>query len=443
MFTKCFNCLENNVFPQCDFLHSKHIYETKKKTTFSKSGLVLSVLCIIIFLLLFLYEITKSKKYPSVKYSKDFMKLRQFTGKTITLGFNVSEEWDKEIIFTLFDSIGRTINLTKCNENLEEAENGVYYCVINYTITINSNIFSTHILKLHLNKTSNINDTTYKIPFSICIREPIIDHSSYESPLNLYDDNSINKFKSSFYTNEITSFRRNLKLIIYETDGGFVHDNKNNTALYLKDCEDSRKGIRTNELNFIGSYRIVLSKEIDIYEKKFDGFMTIVSKVGGYSTPVFLIFAMLMFIFVRPLDNYRIYRTLKRQNHDLTEKIYNEYIKDNKEYSKDFEDYESFENVVNDNNICKKIKNHLLYLVCYCCYRNKNTKHMYIIDNYIGNELSLEKELKNKQEKDNDHKAQNDNENISDIEMNVFGKNYSYRDDIINNKIDNFYSQIN
>ena len=438
MGAKGYDCFRNNIIPKFDFLHKNHIYETQKKTIYSKTGIFFSMLLIIIFILLFFHEINESRNNPSVKYSQDFIKLKNWAGKKITIGFNVSEEWKNEMIFTLFNSFNEVIPLKKCNSNLEESENFTCFCIIDYIInTNNNNIFSTHILKIHLNKTNDINNTLYKIPFSISIREPIIDHNNYESPLDITDNNSINKFKCSFYTNEITSYRRDLKLIFYETYGGFNYNDKNDSAIYLDDFEDSRKGIRTTELNFIGSYRIVLSKKVDVYEKKYNDFLTIISKVGGYTTPVNVIFSILFFVFVLPLDNIRIYKSLK--NDDLIEKIYNDKIKDNKKYRKDFENIESFKNKLNDNNIWNKIKNHILFIFCYCCYYNKNTKHLYIMKEYFDDKQSLENELNDTQRVNKNYENE-DNIIDRDVEMNIFGN--KFEDSLIIHKKDNLDSQI-
>jgi hypothetical protein len=119
MGAKCYDCLRNNIIPTCDFLHKNHIYETQKKTIYSKTGIFFSMLLIIIFILLFFHEINESRNNPSVKYSQDFIKLKNWTGKKITIGFNVSEEWKNEMIFTLFNSFNEVIPLKKCNSNLK------------------------------------------------------------------------------------------------------------------------------------------------------------------------------------------------------------------------------------------------------------------------------------------------------------------------------------
>ena len=395
---------------------------------------------ILTFIGLFIYVYYDCKENPSVKFYQDFIKKSKWVGKKITLAFNVSDEYKNRVIFSLFDPNNEIINLSKCNEELVESEDFVYYCIVNYSITKNS--FSSHALKLHLNLTEEIIDQEYKIPFSFTIREPNINHTNYENPLDLYDQESINKFKCFYYTKEITSYRRYIKIINYTTDGGYIHDDQNIDEIYLDDFEDSRKTMRTNqpnEKNFIGSYRILLSKKIDVYERKYDSFWNIISRVGGYSTPVFLIFGILIFIFVKPYDNIRIYKALKKEGNDLTETIYNDYIKDNNEYNEDFNNIDSFKNEIDNNNCFNKIKNQIMFLFCYCCYYNKRTKHLYLINKYIDDNVSLENKFKEedineaKKEDEKDYRKENKKDDkkeklIYELEMGRINRSYSFHD---------------
>lgn len=223
------SCCRNIVIPYFDFLHPEIIYKMEKKTTESKCGYFLSVCILLTFLILLFIDYSNSKKNPSVKYSQDFIIKRLLDGKKVTLGFNVSNEWKNVVIFTLYDSQNKQINFKTCNENLEESENFTYYCIVNYSII--SNPSSNHILKLHLNLSKKL-DKEEKIPFSVSIREPIINHSKYKNPLDLYDKNSINKFISFYQTSEVTSYRRCLKFINYITYGGCIYDDKKDEAFF-------------------------------------------------------------------------------------------------------------------------------------------------------------------------------------------------------------------
>ena len=156
------SCLKLKVVPEFDFLHPNSIYKTKKYTKQSKCGIILSFLFILTFVVLFFYEKDHSKSNPAISYSQDFIRKREWVGKKITLGFNVSDEWKNDVNFTLYDTNNEIINLKKCNEELEESENATYDCVIDYIIIKNSD--STHTLKLHLNLTKNISEEK-RIPF--------------------------------------------------------------------------------------------------------------------------------------------------------------------------------------------------------------------------------------------------------------------------------------
>ena len=167
--------------------------------------------------------------------------------------------------------------------------------------------------------------------------------------------------------------------------------------------------------------------------------MNIISRVGGYSTPVFLIFGILIFIFVKPYDNIRIYKALKKEGNDLTETIYNDYIKDNNEYNEDFNNIDSFKNEIDNNNCFNKIKNQIMFLFCYCCYYNKRTKHLYLINKYIDDNVSLENKFKEedineaKKEDEKDYRKENKKDDkkeklINELEMGGINRSYSFHD---------------
>ena len=201
------------------------------------------VLFLTTFAILFIIINFQSKKNPSISYYQDFIRKREFVGLKITLGFNVSDEWKDQVIFTLYNQDDIILNYSICDENLEESENLTYYCIINYSIQKNN--LSSYSLKLHLNLTRKV-EKEEKIPFSISMREPNINHTNEKNPLYIYDKDSINKFRCFFNTKEITSYRRYLKLINYISHGGYNFDDKEIDILYLDDFEDSRK-INRNE----------------------------------------------------------------------------------------------------------------------------------------------------------------------------------------------------
>ena len=318
-------CFWVKIWPYSDFLHPTTTYETKKITKYSKLGFILFILFLATFVILFNINNSQSIKNPSISYYQDFIRKKEFVGKKVTLGFNVSDEWKDQVIFTLYNQDDEIVKLSICDENLEESENLTYYCIINYSIQKNN--LSSYSLKLHLNLTRKV-EKEVKVPFSISMREPNINHTNEKNPLDIFNEKSINKFRCFFNTKEITSYRRYLKLINYISHGGYNFDDKEIDELYLDDFEDSRK-MKKNENstdeNFLGSYRILLSKKIDIYERKYDDFFTLVSKVFSYYGLIMLVFTILIKIFVYPNDSLRIYEALEKENRAFTKEIFDSF----------------------------------------------------------------------------------------------------------------------
>ena len=55
------------------------------------------------------------------------------------------------------------------------------------------------------------------------MREPKINHNSFENPLDISSDLSVERYIYFFDIREITSFRRNLKYIKYETKRVYIN----------------------------------------------------------------------------------------------------------------------------------------------------------------------------------------------------------------------------
>ena len=108
------------------------------------------------------YYLFWKQKNPSISYYQDFIRKREFVGKKVTLGFNVSDDWKDQVIFTLYNQDDEILDLSKCDENLTESENLTYYCIINYSIEKNN--LSSYSLKLHLNLTRKV-EKKEKFPF--------------------------------------------------------------------------------------------------------------------------------------------------------------------------------------------------------------------------------------------------------------------------------------
>lgn len=431
MSSSCCETFKEEILPYIDCLHSTTVYETKKKTKFSKCGIIFVCLFISTFIILFFIIKEKSKKNPSISFYQDFIRKREFIGKKITLGFNVSDQWKDQVIFTLYNQDNETVNLSICDENLEESKNYTYYCIINYSLQKSD--INSYSLKLYLNLTKNITEED-KIPFSISIREPNINHSNEENPLDLYHETSINKFKCFYNTKEITSYRRYLKFINYISYGGFSFKDRNTSELYLDDFEDSRKidKVSGKDDNFLGSYRILLSKKIDIYERKYNGLFTLISNVFSYYGLIMLAFGILIKIFLNPIDNIRIYEALKEKEKKTSSFFEPGRIYKSSEDKETISEQEFKEKLKRSG--CQKFCDKIAFIFCHCCEKNKGTKYLYIISDYIDKNLSIENKLLNsvkddKNEEEVQHRSKEMNDINNDIEEYNKGKFYS----ILNN----------
>ena len=297
----CCRYIDQKIMPYADFLHSPTSFPITKKATKSYCGIFLSFIMIGILIGLSIREISTFNQYDTITYSQDFIKRREWKGKKITIGFNTSKEWDIKINFTLVDSKGENLNLTRCDKNLKEIENGTYHCLINYEIDVDYN--SSHILKLSINLKDNYSNNEIsenRIPFILAMREPKINHNSFENPLDISSDLSVERYICFFDIREITSFRRNLKYIKYDTKRVYFHKYNNNRlvgGVYLDDFEDSRKlriSDSEREVNkLVGTYRIMVSKKIYIYERQYKTLLDLLSNIGGYFGPLYAFFGIL------------------------------------------------------------------------------------------------------------------------------------------------------
>ena len=428
--SKCSKCFQEVVIPELDFLHSPPSYKTKKITSWSRLGLSLTFLMFVTFIVLFIIFFIKAKNDYTVSYSQDFILRKDFSKKKITLGFNTSSEWKNKLIFELYDSENKIIDYKNCDENLTETQNNwTYHCIVNYSI-VKAPLIS-YALKLHITL-KNRTEEEYDVPFSFVIREPYIDHDNIENPLNFNHKNSTNKFSCIYNTKEISSYRRYLKLINYITDGGLRNEDSIIDGIYLDDIEDSLKIKNDKEIgSFLGSYRILLSKKIDIYERKYISFYDFFSKFGGFLTLVYSIFKFIAKIIVSPNDKYRIYQSLKKNNSSFVEsqKIHDKFYKK----EKDALSVKDFEDKVKNDSWCNKLR----FLCCFCCYYCERTKHIYMADDYINDYLTIENQIEKENEENKNNgkiiKQINSNNQIYPIELGNKNENinnnynYNYR----------------
>ena len=397
-FFGCYNYIDAYIMPYLDFLHTPTSFPLTKRATKSYFGIFLSSLMIIIFSYLVYIEIISINKNYTISYSQDFIQRMTWNGRKISIGFNVSKEFSEEVNFLLEDSNGDVVPLQRCDENLniitnntdEKEENATYYCITNYSLKVNYII--DYALKINVTL-RNKNMERKWIPFSLAIREPKIQHDNIENPLDIYNNPSIDKFRCIFDTRDVSSFRRNLKLITYKTEGGFIGE-KTTEGIYLDDFEDSRKKAYTDEDKLlIGTYRILVSKKIEVYSRKYIELKKFFSNIGGYISVLMSCFSIACKILVNPNDNYRIFDYLKKKKSihlDVdTKSIYDDLNIENKP------NFNEFNKTLMDNRWFSKCRYKFYYFFCRffkCC---KKIRSLSLVSEYIQKNLTIENYLEN------------------------------------------------
>ena len=402
MSSSCWKCFDEYILSNLDFLHKPQTFPITKQTTKSYCGITLSLTMIGIILGLIINEIISFKTNYSISYSQEFIKSNEWSEKQITIGFNVSKDWENKVNFTLLDKDNYEIVLKRCDENLNliDSKNGTYFCIVNNTIGIN--YLTSHTLKLNIDL-KEYHEEEDRIPFSIAIKEPDIDHDNYDIPLNINHSN-VDKFRCFFNTKEVTEFRRNLRFVNYISAGGF-NFNKKEVAegIYLDDFEDSRSSKSSKDVGkSLGSYRILVSKKKDVYIRKHIDILGFISKIGGYISSLMTTFGIISLILVNKNDNYRIFDYLIKKNSENSENlekiekekelIYDYYI--GKTDKNEFIDLQNFKNKIDENNNkCQKFKNKCFFL-CSCCCKKRNLAFS-IVNDYINENLTIDNYLDN------------------------------------------------
>ena len=333
-------------------------------------------------------------------YSQEFINSKEWSQKQITIGFNVSKEWEDDVIFELLDSDDNVVELKHCDENLNliDSKNGTYFCIVNNTIGIN--YLTSHTLKLNIDL-KEYHEEEDRIPFSIAIKEPDIDHDNYDIPLNINHSN-VDKFRCFFNTKEVTEFRRNLRFVNYISEGGFNFNKKEVVeGIYLDDFEDSRSSKSSKDVGkSLGSYRILVSKKKDVYIRKHIDILGFISKIGGYISSLMTTFGIISLILVNKNDNYRIFDYLIKKNSENSENL--EKIEKEKDLIYDYYlgktdkneipiDLQNFKNKIDENNKCQKFKNKCFFLFNCCC--KKRNLAFSIVNDYINENLTIDNYL--------------------------------------------------
>ena len=153
----------------------------------------------------------------------------------ITFGFKISDE---NIRSEIYDSNNQLINervLKTCDENLNEIKNG-NIDINNYTCFVNNKFFVS-------------NSTNHLIKFHLIIKN-----------LSYINDDNLSYFYDVGYT---TRYSKYIKIINYETIKEILGIKSKNQveSKFLEDYEDSSK-LKENKTNeFLGSFRLSLSKK--------------------------------------------------------------------------------------------------------------------------------------------------------------------------------------
>ena len=435
-----------------DFLHVRESYPLTNIPTVSSLGMILSILMLLVWAVLILFEALNYHKHYTLTFSQEYIGNIDETNEgkiNVTFGFQIINETSPDQIdYRIFDSFNKTINYTYCNEKFEEISydvknyNNIYRCFINYTIVVTDKF--NHFVKIHLinNGFSEIG----RVPFKLIFKDPIIDHDSKNPFVERKEQQLGSKY---FYDTELqTYYRKYLKIVDYKT-GSFFNENEDYiTKYYLEDFDDcSRMKAYNNTIydgKFLGTFRLVLGKKKEVYIRKYLYFTDFFAKIGGYRSVLQPFFSLLTLIFVKPNDNLRIFSFLKNKKPSIYEKslpLIKEYYKDNESKMSDWKDK-------NLNDIKAKDKLFYIFHKCRCCRKKIKNKHLEAIDNYFKENLTIDKYLeesfitknklkniKNYLENNNDNSIDKNNliEIINNDEF-IMRKN-SIKDDEERNKI--------
>ena len=366
-----------------DFLHHPSSLPSVKRDSYSKFGIILTI----IFLLLYaVFEVFKIINYSSdytVSYSQDFQKTNTKINKNVTFGFKLGEgNLNEYFKLEFYDSSNNIIenNISKiCDSNLNEIKGNKtsknnYICFIDYPI-IGSNR-TNHILKARIIYEGEKQQIKERIPLFVKFIEPTIKHDNSEP----FDYSELYEMVYFYDMDSVISYRKYIKIIDYKTKG-FVSDYEDNSA-YLDDNEDLSKTNATIDETVLGSFRFILSKKKDIFERKYVGIIEyFLSVVISNFISMKGFFELLTMILVNPLDNLRIFISLNKKKPTLfndTSDLINDY-------------WQKKENNIDDikNDIKKDYSCGEKFKLFWKCCRKKEKKYLIAIDDFVGDKLII------------------------------------------------------
>lgn len=146
---------------------------------------------------------------------------------------------------------------------------------------------------------------------------------------------------------------------------------------------------------FLGTFRFVLAKKKEVYIRKYIYFTDFIAKMGGYYSSLMASFSILSLILVNPNDNLRIFYFLKKNKPSIYKRS-KALIKDSyKNIGRKINDIWDDKNIENMNGKDKFFYLCFHYGFCCknkCCKKSKN-KHFEAIDNFINENLTIDKYL--------------------------------------------------
>ena len=294
------------------FFYSSRLIKTKQMESDSKKIFILIYLLIF---LIYLYYLAYSYKIQSkISFSQLFIQEEDYE-QSMTFGFFIDYNWTNKMIIELFDSDNNPIfNNDTCDEYLNLLTNDEvnltqkrsFKCFINYKIK--KSYTTNHQIKIHLRK-NNTEMQEQRIPLIIKFKEPVVNHS-LDNPFDF--PNELQELVYYYDKDNVTSYRKYVKIIEYKTDSLFSEETIK--SHYLEDYEDSSKTIEDFNDTMIGSFRICLSKKKDIFERRYKGFFELLSDIGGFISILNIAFNILIKTFVNSLDHLRLLNSIKKEN---------------------------------------------------------------------------------------------------------------------------------
>ena len=317
----------------------------------------------------------------------------------IEFGFKIPYDIIKYEILDQNNIIINETLLGKCDENLKEIKEGdiegnYYICFINHKFFVSNN--TNHLLKIHF----FLKNITYieeeeRIKLSIKFREPIINHEEYDPFIYPENINELNYFYDVQY---ITRYIKLIKIINYKTkkESEKEYESTMFVSKFLEDFDDTSK-VKENTTNeFLGSFRLSLSKKKNIFIRSYPD---IFSEIGGHLSTILTFVVVAYIIFIRFIDNIRLYNSIPREPYkkDLINLINQEESDDTEEIcccccsccdkQEKILEYDKNLNIINNEDeyytiTCENKWHYYFYKISRVCFKKKS--------NVISNESCCE-----------------------------------------------------